>query len=188
MSGTPLSPARIGVSGLRFRRLPPSALDRAGFLARYGGVYEHSPWIAAAVWDAGSASDDVDALAEAMVRIVEGAPRDTQRALLRAHPDLAGRLAMAGGLTDASRSEQAGAGLDRCSREEFAEFRKLNEQYVGRFGFPFILAVRGQDRAGILRHFRRRVGNDHHEEFREALSQVHRIARLRLEALAAEKI
>ena len=165
---------------------PPSSLDRAGFLARYGGVYEHSPWIAEEVWDHGEAADAVEPLADAMAARVEAADRDRQLALLRAHPDLAGRLAVAGGLTAESSAEQAGAGLDRCSPEEYAEFQTLNDAYTARFGFPFILAVRGRDRRQILQAFRDRVGNERQAEFCEALEQVHRIARLRLEALAAE--
>jgi OHCU decarboxylase len=171
----------------RFAKAPPSALDRAGFLARYGGVYEKTPWIAEAVWDAGEAADEVEALAAAMRARVEAAGREAQRALLRAHPDLAGRLAVAWALTPESTAEQAGAGLDRCTPGEFAEFGRLNDAYVARCGFPFILAVRGYDRAGILAAFRRRAENPPETEFREALDQVHRIARLRLEALAAEE-
>jgi len=170
----------------RFVKSPPSALDRAGFLVRYGGVYEHSPWIAAAVWDAGQAADEAGALAGAMASVVDAADEPAQLALLRAHPDLAGKLAVRGELTPESSSEQAGAGLDRCSPEEFEEFQRLNAAYKARFGFPFILAVRGHDRASILTAFRRRVANSRDDEFREALDQVHRIARLRLEALAAE--
>ncbi|HUF55088.1 MAG TPA: 2-oxo-4-hydroxy-4-carboxy-5-ureidoimidazoline decarboxylase [Thermohalobaculum sp.] len=165
---------------------PPSSLDRAQFLARYGGVYEHSPWIAEEVWDRGEAADAVEPLADAMAARVEAADSDRQLALLCAHPDLAGRLGVAGGLTEASGAEQAGAGLDRCSPDEYAEFQRLNDAYVARFGFPFILAVRGRGRREILEVFRARVGNDRQAEFREALDQVHRIARLRLEALAAE--
>lgn len=165
---------------------PPSSLDRARFLARYGGVYEHSAWIAEEVWDRGEAADAVEPLADAMAARVEAADRDRQLALLRAHPDLAGRLAVAGGLTQASSAEQTGAGLDRCTPQEYAEFQQLNDAYVARFGFPFILAVRGRDRRQILEAFRARVGNGTEVEFREALDQVHRIARLRLEALAAE--
>ncbi|MBK0398767.1 2-oxo-4-hydroxy-4-carboxy-5-ureidoimidazoline decarboxylase [Limibaculum sp. M0105] len=171
-----------------FRTMPPSALDRAGFLARYGGVYEESPWIAAAVWDAGHATDEVARLAEAMAAVVDGAPRARQLELLRAHPDLAGRLAMSGGLTAASTSEQAGAGLDQCSPAEFDEFTRLNGAYTARFGFPFIVAVRGLDRQAILERFRARFGNPPEDEFREALAQVHRIARLRLEALAQARV
>ena len=167
-------------------KLPPSRLDRAGFLTRYGGVYEHSPWIAAAVWDAGRASDEAEALADAMAADVEAAGEAGQLDLLQAHPDLAGRLAVAGALTADSSAEQAGAGLDRCTPEEFAEFQRLNAAYKARFHFPFILAVRGHDRAGILEAFRRRLRNDRATEFREALDQVHRIARLRLIALAGD--
>lgn len=169
-----------------FKAAPPSALDRAGFLARYGGVYEHSPWIAAQVWDRGEASDEVEVLAAAMAARVEAATPQRQLELLRAHPDLAGRLAVAGDLTPDSSAEQAGAGLDRCTPAEFAEFQDLNDTYVARFGFPFILAVRGRNRAEIVEIFRTRVENTPEVEFREALDQVHRIARLRLEALAAE--
>ena len=170
-----------------FVTMPPGAPDRAGFLARYGGVYEHSAWIAEAVWDEGATSDDMNTLAEAMVARVEVAGKEAQLALLRAHPDLAGKLAVRGGLTIESTSEQAGAGIERCSQEEFEEFQRLNEAYKARFGFPFILAVKGYDRAGILDAFRRRVGNDLATEYREALDQVHRIARLRLRALAGER-
>lgn len=171
----------------RFVKLPPSALDRAAFLARYGGVYEHSPWIAAAVWDKGAATDDAEALARAMAAEVESADAPARLTLLRAHPDLAGKLALRGELTAESTSEQAGAGLDQCSPEEFDAFQNLNAAYRERFGFPFILAVKGHDRAGILAAFRRRVSNDREAELREALDQVHRIARLRLLALAAER-
>ena len=169
-----------------FRVAPPSALDRVGFLARYGGVYEHSPWVAEEVWDRGAASDEVERMSAEMAATVEAAGRERQLALLRAHPDLAGRLAVAGGLTAESSAEQAGAGLDRCTPEEFAEFQDQNRAYVARFGFPFILAVRGRNRREILEVFRRRVGNAPDAEFREALDQVHRIAKLRLEALASE--
>jgi len=169
----------------RFRADPPSSLDRSGFLSRYGGVYEHSPWIASAVWDADGVSDEVETLAARMAARVEAAPEDAKLALLRAHPDLAGKLAVRGELTADSTAEQAGAGLDLCTPEEFAEFQRLNGTYKAKFGFPFIIAVRGLDRTHILAAFRRRVDNDRATEFREALTQVHRIARLRLEGLAS---
>lgn len=163
----------------------PGSLSRTAFVARYGGIYEHSPWVAEAVWDAGAMPDEPEALAAAMAAVVEAAGEARQLALLRAHPDLVGRLGVAGDLTDHSRAEQAGAGLDRCTPEEFAEFQRLNAAYKARFGFPFIVAVRGLDRAAILAAFRRRLENDRASEFREALTQVHRIARLRLQAAAA---
>ena len=170
----------------RFAKLPPGGLDRAGFLARYGGVYEHSPWIAAAVWDEGAVADEAETLAGAMAARVEAAGEEAQLALLRAHPDLAGKLAVRGDLTAESTSEQAGAGLERSSAGEFAEFKRLNDAYQARFGFPFIIAVKGLERAAILAAFRRRAANGRAAEFRQALTQVHRIARNRLQALAEE--
>lgn len=151
----------------------------------FGGVYEHSPWVAERVPPEGlaGAPDIAAALAGAMRRVVDGAGGDEQLALLRAHPDLAGRLGVGEGLTEASEGEQASAGLDRCTPGEFEEFQQLNTRYRERFGFPFILAVRGRSRGEILEAFRRRVGNDRDDEFAEALEQVHRIARLRLEAM-----
>lgn len=160
-----------------------AAPSRAAFVARFGGIYEHSPWVAERVWDAGRATDAPRALAAAMAEVVEAAGRDFQMALLRAHPDLAGRLAVGGGLTDASASEQAGAGLDQCNPDEFEAFQALNAAYTEKFGHPFIVAVRGLDRASILERFRARIDNDPEAEFREALFQVHRIAALRLGAI-----
>lgn len=169
-----------------FSSHPPSRLQRDAFVARYGGVYEHSPWIAEAAHEAGlsSRADSAEGLAAEMARQVEAAAHEKQLALLRAHPDLAGRLAQRGELTAASTGEQAGAGLDACSPEEFERFQTLNTRYVARFGFPFILAVKGYQRAEILEIFERRVDNDPETEFRTALDQVHRIALLRLTALA----
>ena len=154
------------------------------FVARFGGVYEHSPWIAEDAARNGPPADP----AAAMRAIVDAAPRAAQLVLLRAHPDLAGRLAVAGELTADSSAEQAGAGLDRCTPGEFAEFQELNARYRDRFGFPFILAVRGHDRASILAAFRRRIDNEPETEFREALGQVHRIAALRIAALTGETL
>lgn len=164
-------------------RRRPSELGRDTFIARFGGVYEHSPWVAESVWDAGHIPNEPRSLADAMREIVEAAGRGAQLRLLRAHPDLAGRLAMRGRLTADSRAEQASAGLDNCAPEEFAEYRRLNEAYSTRFGFPFIIAVRGLDRTAILEAFRQRMENDRETEFREALDQVHRIARHRLAAM-----
>lgn len=164
----------------------PTALDRDSFLAAYGGVYEESPWIAAAVFDRGlePAADTPDGLAAAMRDAVAAAGDQAKLALIGAHPDLAGRAAIAGDLTAASRSEQAGAGLDRCTPQEFARFQALNQAYRAKFGFPFVLAVAGLDRAAILAAFEARLGNDRDSERAEALRQIDRIARLRLEAMA----
>ena len=164
----------------------PSTLDRSAFIEAYGGIYEHSSCVAAAVFDGGLgvADDDPEALAGRMAQVVDAADGEAKLALLRAHPELAGRLAVSGSLTAESTAEQALAGLDRCTPEEFTEFHTLNARYNARFGFPFIVAVRGLSRQDILEAFRSRADNDQETEFATALEQVHRIARLRLEAMA----
>lgn len=168
---------------------PPSLLSHSDFISRFGGIYEHSPWVAEDLYAFGlSPSDDApDALAIRMAAIVEAAGHDRQLALLRAHPELAGKLAIAGKLTADSRSEQASARLDQCSPQEFTRFQELNAAYNARFGFPFIIAVRGLQRSDILAAFERRIGNDPATERRTALDEVHKIARLRLQKMAEAK-
>ena len=167
-------------------RTAPDSLDTAGFMAEFGGIYEHSPWVAETMLAAGVGEEDrsVSHFAARMAAIVDAAGAERQLALLRAHPELAGKLAVAGGLTAESTAEQAGAGLDRCTPDEFARFTALNDSYGARFGHPFIIAVRGLDRAAILAAFEARVGNEPATEFATALAEVHKIARLRLELLA----
>jgi 2-oxo-4-hydroxy-4-carboxy-5-ureidoimidazoline decarboxylase len=157
--------------------------NRIDFIDTYGGIYEHSPWVAETVFDQGHGKATPMELIGPMRAVVESASPDMQMVLLRAHPDLAGKLAKTGELTAESTSEQASAGLDQCSDAEFEEFTALNNRYKERFGFPYILAVRGRNRHEILDNFRSRVDNDMATEFREALNQVHQIARLRLESL-----
>lgn len=166
----------------------PSQLSRDAFIESYGEIYEHSPWIAAQSWDAGleAPHDTASGLAEQLRRQVDAASAQAQLALIRAHPDLAGKAAMAGELTDDSRQEQAGAGLDQCTPEEFARFERLNAAYLERFDFPFVIAVRGLDRHAILDAFETRLNNTPDEERRTAIEQIHRIARLRLEQRAVE--
>ena len=164
--------------------IPDCESSREGFIRNYGSVYESSSWIAEEAWRQGVRGTAADDTASALREIVENSGRQVQLALLRAHPDLAGRLAMRDALTPESAAEQSGAGLDRCSPGEFAEFQDLNERYKKKFGFPFIFAVRGRNRREILDAFRQRVENDSGSEFREALNQVHRIARFRIEAVA----
>lgn len=161
-----------------------NALDRAAFVAALGGVFEHSPWVADAAFDRRPFAS-IAALHEAMVAVVDGAGEPRQLALVRAHPELAGRAAVRRELTAASTSEQWGAGLDRCSPDEFARLHELNDRYGAKFGFPFILAVKGYDRAGILREFARRVEHDRATEFATCLAQIAKIARFRLEAMIA---
>jgi 2-oxo-4-hydroxy-4-carboxy-5-ureidoimidazoline decarboxylase len=164
---------------------PPSSLGRAAFVTLYGRVYEHSPWIAEALWSAGlkPEHDTAEGLHRALAATVDAAPRDRQLALLRAHPDLAGRLAVVGELTAESTAEQASAGLDKCTPAEFQRFTALNEAYKRKFPFPFIMAVKGKSRAEILEAFERRILNDEESEFRTALAEVHKIALLRLRDL-----
>jgi 2-oxo-4-hydroxy-4-carboxy-5-ureidoimidazoline decarboxylase len=157
-------------------------LERERFVELFGGVFEHSPWVAERAFVAGR-FQSVEALHGAMVEVMRRASRARQLALIRAHPDLAGRAAIRGELTAASSVEQAGAGLDHCSREEFERFHELNDRYRKRFGFPFILAVKGKSRREILAAFEERLGNSVEAEFEEALTQIARIARFRLDDL-----
>lgn len=165
--------------------LPPSRMDRTGFVARFGGIYEHSPWIAERAFDAGIGPDQDSAsgLSAAMAQSFRAADDAARLGVLTAHPDLAGKLAAARRLTTDSTAEQAGAGLDALTDAERARFADLNARYVARFGFPFILAVRdhGSDgTAAILEAFERRLTHDRDSEFAEACHQVERIAHHRL--------
>jgi 2-oxo-4-hydroxy-4-carboxy-5-ureidoimidazoline decarboxylase len=155
------------------------------FVAMFGAVYEHSPWVAEAVYLSLRPGVDAVSMAEQMRSVVDTASDKLKLDLLCAHPDLAGRLSLAE-LTESSRSEQTGAGLDRCTPEELGEFQELNAAYIEKFGFPFIFAVKGYHRTDILEAFRVRVGHSREEEFKTAIEQVHRIARLRLETIADE--
>lgn len=161
----------------------PNPLNRSDFIARFGSIYEHSDWVAEAIYSTTSPGLSAAAMADQMAAVVDGASHSMQHDLLCAHPDLAGRLKLSE-LTAASRSEQTGAGLDQCTEAELAEFQSLNALYLERFGFPFIFAVAGFHRTQILEAFRERVNHSQEDEFLTALTQVHRIARSRLEALA----
>ena len=157
-------------------------MDQASFVATLGGVFEHSPWVAERTFGE-RPFPSVGALHAAMMDAVARAQPSEQLALLRAHPELAGKAAIRGELTADSTKEQSGAGLTQCSAEEFSTLTELNRRYNAKFGFPFILAVKGYDRAGILREFARRVESDRDTEFAECLAQVSKITRFRLDAL-----
>lgn len=165
--------------------MKPSAMDAAAFVKAFGGIFEHSPWIAEGAWAAGigPTGDTADGLHAALCQVFRAADAERRRGVLLAHPDLAGRLAVRGELTPESTAEQASAGLDRCTPEEFRRFTELNDAYKARFGFPFIMAVKGRSRAEILEAFERRVHNGAEEEFATACAQVERIALLRLKDL-----
>jgi OHCU decarboxylase len=160
----------------------PSRLTRALFVERFGGVYEHSPWVAEAANDAGLGTDADDSvgLAAAMARAMAAGGAEAKRALVDAHPDLAGKLALAKRLTAESTGEQAGAGLDRLTDDERAKFTSLNDAYRARFGFPFIIAVKGKAKGEILAAFEQRLGHDKPGEFATALAEIDKIAALRL--------
>lgn len=164
------------------RRTRPSRMDMESFVAAYGSVFEHSPWIAerAFALDLGAVHDTAVGLHSALARMFRSASEGERLGVLNAHPDLAGKLAAAGRLTAESTSEQAGAGLDLLTDAERAVFQSRNADYVAKHGFPFIIAVRDHDKAGILAAFERRIENDRATEFAEACKQVERIARLRL--------
>ncbi len=169
----------------RERNATPSQQDRASFVADYGSVFEHSPWIAERAWEGelGPANDTAIGLHFALRTQFRMATPEERLAVLRAHPDLAGKLAAARRLTEASSAEQASAGLDALTDAERQRFTELNTAYVEKFGFPFIIAVRDHTRASILEAFERRIANTADEEFATACAQVERIALLRLKAM-----
>ena len=160
-------------------------MDRDSFVQAFGSIFEHSPWIAEQAFEAelGPAHDSATGLHFTLRSAFRAAPEDRRLAVLKAHPDLAGRLAAARRLTDASAEEQSSAGLDALTDDERAEFESLNRAYTERFGFPFIIAVKDNTKASILEAFRRRLQNAREDELRTAERQVERIALLRLQAL-----
>lgn len=160
----------------------PSRLAEEDFVARFGGVFEHSDWIAkrAFAGELGAVNDTAVGLHAALSAIFRASSEAERLAVLNAHPDLAGKLAQAKRLTESSTSEQASAGLDALTDGEREEFNILNGRYVKSFGFPFIIAVRGLGKADIMAAFKRRIGNDWQSEFSTACRQVERIALLRL--------
>lgn len=164
----------------------PSQMDKVTFIANYGDIYEHSPWVAEVAWEKGfdERHDNPSELAKLMGEVLASAPPERQLEVIRAHPDLAGKAAVAGTLTDDSTREQAGAGLDQCTPEEMVRFERLNEAYKVRFGFPFVMAVKGSNRHIILDAFETRLKNDATQERQAAIQQVNRIALFRLQARA----
>jgi OHCU decarboxylase len=165
----------------------PREMKRGDFIEKFGGVYEHFPEIARNAWMHGltEAEDTPAGLAAAMARVAAAMNKASKLNLIRNHPDLAGRAAIAGEMTAASTAEQAAAGLANCTPEEYARFQTLNAAYKKRFGFPFILAIAGKTRGEILAAFEARLENGAEAEFRTALAEIDKIARLRLESLAA---
>jgi len=161
-------------------------LDRAAFVAALGGLFEGPPWIVAEAWERRPFAS-ADALHRALCDVMEAASEERRVALLRAHPDLVGRAALAGTLGAASAAEQAAAGLDRLSPEEVATFQQLNAAYRATFGFPFVICARENKKASILAGFAARMGDAREEEIATALGEVAKICRLRLLDLVTEE-
>ena len=162
-----------------------NAASREAFVAHLGGVFEHSPWVAELAYGKRPFAT-CEGLHATMMAAVQDAGKERQLALLRAHPELAGRAAVRGEMTDFSTREQGGSGLLDCSPQELAQLQELNRAYAAKFGFPFIIAVKGLDRVGIIEAFVRRSGNPPEAEAAEALRQVGRITGLRLAALVQD--
>jgi 2-oxo-4-hydroxy-4-carboxy-5-ureidoimidazoline decarboxylase len=165
------------------RAISPDRMNKTSFIARYGSIYEHSSWVAERAYKLAKGVENPAKLAVIMAACVDAADDQTKLTLIRAHPDLAGRAAVARELTAASTAEQSSAGIDQCTEGEFTRFHSLNEQYREKFGFPFVIAVRGKHRSDILAAFEQRLGNDREEEMATAIREIHKIARLRLEAM-----
>lgn len=167
------------------RIVRPSQMTQPDFIATYGGIFEHSAWVAERAFDLelGPVHDTAVGLHNALCRAFRGATDAERKAVLLAHPDLAGKLAAAKRLTAESTAEQASAGLDALTDSERNQFSKLNTEYTAKFGFPFIIAVRDHDKESISAAFQERVGNSQDAEFAEACRQVERIALLRLKDL-----
>lgn len=156
-------------------------LNQDDFVSVLGSIFEHSPWVAARAYRRRPFAS-LEALHEAMTDEMYAAPPADQLHLLRAHPDLAGKAAVRGELTQSSRREQVGAGLDQCSPDELELIQELNTKYASKFGFPFIMAVKGCTRADVIGQLTQRLGRSPPQEREEALAQVARIAWYRLTA------
>ncbi|MEM9939312.1 MAG: 2-oxo-4-hydroxy-4-carboxy-5-ureidoimidazoline decarboxylase [Pseudomonadota bacterium] len=161
-----------------------NTLSNDAFVEAFGGLYEHSPWIAEAAADQRPFRNVEDMLAR-METVVSNAAREKRLALLRAHPELAGKAAIDGTLTEASTEEQASAGLDRMHKHEFDALTQMNSTYSEHFGFPFIVCVKLTTKAGILQALADRLENTPDEEFETALAEVGKIVRLRLEGIVS---
>jgi len=175
----------VGGEGL-YHLAQINALPRADFVATFGGIFEHSPWVADAAWEQ-RPWDSLRTMHAAMCAVVGAADSVRQLALIRAHPDLVGRAALAGSLTRSSTAEQVAAGLDpgRLSPLEIARFAEATAAYQERFGFPFVVCARANTKDAILLGFSTRLGNTPEAEVATALSEIEKIAWFRLAVLVA---
>jgi OHCU decarboxylase len=159
-----------------------NSFDRTAFTSIIGPAFEHSPWIAEATWDK-RPFDGLDSLHEALCDTVRGSSEEKQLELVRAHPDLVGRAALAGALTPSSTAEQSSAGLNKLSAEEIAAFQKYNQAYREKFGFPFVICARLNKKEAILKAFPIRLENSREQEIKTALEEIYKIAYFRLQAI-----
>ncbi|SIS70503.1 2-oxo-4-hydroxy-4-carboxy-5-ureidoimidazoline decarboxylase [Neptunomonas antarctica] len=173
------------MSKVCFQHCTPSEMDRDTFVSTFGDIYEHSPWIAEQAYDQGidSSHNEIAVLQKKMASILLNADKQAQLDLINAHPDLAGKAAVSGELTEASTSEQAGAGISDCTAIEFARFTELNDAFKTKFGFPFIMAVKGSNRHLILASFEERIHHAPEQEFVRALQEINKISQFRLAIL-----
>ncbi len=167
----------------------PIEMTRDEFVRTFGGVYEHSPEVAKTAWKNGidQSHSYVDQLSNEMATIVDGFSSEKKLSLINIHPDLAGKAAKAGELTDESNAEQSSAGIDQCTADEFSQFQELNKQYKDKFGFRFIMAVKGSNRHLILAAYEERLKNSTSVELVRALEEINKIAYLRLLDIAAHR-
>lgn len=156
-----------------------NVMNREEFVERFGGLYEHSHWVAEGASEE-RPFEDFGEMRRAFERVVNGASEEKKLSLIRAHPDLAGKAAVAGDLTDESSREQSSAGLDRLSPEEFERFTRMNRAYRKKFEIPMVVCVREHTKASILENAEARLSNERDEEIQTALGEIHKIAGLRL--------
>jgi 2-oxo-4-hydroxy-4-carboxy-5-ureidoimidazoline decarboxylase len=159
----------------KFKVEDVNEMNREEFVGKFGWLFEHSPWVASLAWGS-MPFDSRENLLQTMIDIVQNAEESKQLALLRAHPDLGTRLQ----ISEVSQQEQAGVGLDKLTKEEYAEFASLNKRYVTKFNFPFIMAVKGQSKESILSAMKLRVHHSYEMEYNIALQEVYKIAGFRL--------
>ena len=162
-----------------------NTLDKQTFVQSLGSIFEHSPWVAERVYDQRPFAT-LEALHQQMLTVMQQADKDEQKRLILSHPELAGSAARSGQLTRDSRNEQAGAGLDHCSAEELARLQSLNARYRDKFGFPFIIAVKGLNRYDIMDAMEQRLAHDTQQEFVTCLDEIGKIAGFRLQQLIAD--
>ena len=168
-----------------FKTITPSKMDSASFIQSFAGIYEHSPWVARGAYQQGilARHNQIDSLHQLLAAQVAAASQSSKLALINAHPDLAGKAAVAGELTAESTAEQASAGISNCSPAQYSQFTQLNDAYKAKFSFPFIMAVKGSNTQIILSAFIRRLEHSVEQEFNQALQEIDKIALFRLQEL-----